>query len=147
MHGIAVDDSTPSAPIVWFTERSQNTIGSLDVATGIYKRYIHPFQANTPWPHSVTVSSDHSVWFVDTCARDVGQLIPSTGVWNFWRYPTNVTRSCTQGSNQRIGPLFGLFSGTDFWVSDTTSDFIWRRSPPPTPTPSGACRARAPTSK
>jgi virginiamycin B lyase len=111
VHGIAVDDIISTSVTIWFTERAQNTIGSLNPATGEYRRHAHPIAGSLP--HSVIVAPDHSVWFVDTCGNRVGQLIPgSPDVWNLWQAPTSLA-FC--GPPDGVGPLFGLFVGTDFW--------------------------------
>jgi streptogramin lyase len=125
VHGIAVDDIISTSVTVWFTERDQNTIGSLNPATGEYRRHEHPIAFSKP--HSVMVAPDHSVWFVDTCGNRVGQLIPGDpDVWNLWQAPTSLA-FC--GPPDGVGPLFGLFVGTDFWYSEPKNGNLVRLNP------------------
>ena len=127
-HGIAVDDSVANNVKVWFAEREDNNISSLDPATGSYVRHQHPIP--DAQPHSVIVAPDHSVWFVETCGARVAQLIPGAAndTWNFWRPPTTPTQ-CQGGPPVGVGPLYVIFVGTDLWYSDGYNDNLIRLQP------------------
>ena len=125
VHGIAVDDIISTSVTVWFTERAQDTIGSLNPATGEYRRHLHPIAG--AHPHSIVVAPDHSVWFVDSCTNDVGQLIPGNpDVWNLWPAPT-APSTCQPPFG--VGLLFGLFVGPDFWYTEPVNGNVVRFQP------------------
>ena len=125
VHGIAVDDIDPQNVTVWFTERNEDVIGSLNLQTGVYLRHQHPFLNSRP--HSVVVAPDHSVWFVDACANRAGQLIPgaTTDTWNLWPGPT----AAWCGPPDGVGPLFGILLGADFWYTEGKNDNVVRLRP------------------
>ncbi|HMA36042.1 MAG TPA: S-layer homology domain-containing protein [Chloroflexia bacterium] len=128
-HGIAVDDVVTPNVTIWFTERDQNIVSSLDPATGRYVRYVDPLLDAEP--HGITVAADGgSVWFVETCGNRVGQLVtgPLTDTWTFWQPPTTPA-TCHGGPPVGVGPLFGIFDGADFWYSEGYNDNLIRLHP------------------
>jgi streptogramin lyase len=100
---------------IWFTARSGNWIGRLEINTTQLVTFPVPTANSTPW--SIDIGSDDSIWFTEKAASKLGRLIVAdTNNFTFMEYPTLGTDAQPQGLTVVHQSLFDLV-----WYSETVS--------------------------
>jgi streptogramin lyase len=72
--------------VVWFSQRTGNRIGRLDIATGAIEEFTIPTPASEPT--GIAIAPDGRVWFVGRSGNQIGRLDPATGVVEEYFYTT-----------------------------------------------------------
>jgi virginiamycin B lyase len=121
---VPTSSSFPHDPAVgadgslWYTGMASNTLGRLDVSTGIIKE----FRLRTPdsGPHGLTSDKNGNIWFTANYKAYIGRLNPQTG--EFSEYPIS--------DNSARDPHSLAFDGEGIlWFTVQNGNFVGRLDP------------------
>jgi streptogramin lyase len=106
---------------VWFTELNADSLGMLDVKTGIVRQYpvSRKKSVQTLNPYGITVDPQGMVWFTEASTSSIGRLDPGTGSIRFYTLPGPVHPMMEIASDAH-----GLI-----WATSFSADLLVRLDP------------------